>query len=55
MKGDSYVALSSILSRIILVHDVWSVYMCKFGEVGDFELSSAYEKLCIVGKLKEEH
>ena len=29
--------------------------MCKIGEVGDLELTSAYEKLCVDGRLKDEH
>ena len=29
--------------------------MCKIGEVGDFELRNAYDKLCENGQLKEEH
>ena len=46
MKGDSMVVLSLIPSKVIMIHDVWSCYMCKNGEVGDYKIQEAYEKLC---------
>ena len=44
-----------ILPRFIMVHDVRLCYMCKIEEIGDFELRSAYDKLCDNGRLKDEH
>lgn len=36
MKGDSSGVLSSILPRVVMIHDVRSCYMYKIREVGDF-------------------
>lgn len=54
-KGDAFCALSSIPPRIIMIHDVRSCYICKIGETGDFEIRNVYDRLCIDGKLKDEH
>ena len=45
--------LSSLPPRAIMIHDVKSCYMCKMGEVGDYEIHLAYKKLCD-GVLKDE-
>ena len=52
MKGDSMGVLSSIPPKFIMIHDVRSCYMWKIGEVGDFEIREAYEKLRNEGILK---
>lgn len=54
VKGDSMGVLSSILPKVIMTHDVISFYMCKVGEVRDYEIREAYEKLCDEGTLKDE-
>lgn len=46
MKGDSSGALSSIQPRFIMSHDVRSCYMCKIGEISDFEMRAINERLC---------
>lgn len=54
MKGDSMGVISLIPPKVIMIHYVWSLYMCKVGEAGDYEICEAYEKLCEEGILKEE-
>ena len=41
--------------RVIMVCDVRLCYMCKIGEIEDFELRSACGKLCKNLKMKDEH
>jgi hypothetical protein len=55
MKGDPLGALSSTPPIVINIHDVRSCYMCKVGEVGDYKLRLAYEKICEERVLKEQH
>lgn len=38
-----------------MFNDVQRCYMCKIGEIGDFKLRQAYEKLCVNGVLKDEY
>lgn len=45
-KIDSTGAFSSIPPWVLLVEDVRSYIHCKIGEIGDFDMSSAYQKLC---------
>lgn len=55
VKGDPTGALSSILLKVLMINDVCSCYMCKIGEIGDYELREAYDKLGNNGVLKDEH
>ena len=52
LKGDSMGAFFSIPPKVIMIHDVWSCYMCKIGEVGDYEIQEAYEKFCDEGEIQ---
>ena len=54
IKGDSMGVLSLIPPKVIMIHDVRSCYICKIGEVGDYEIREGYEKLCNEGTLKEK-
>lgn len=54
-KEDPAEALSSIPMNVLMVNDVCSCYMCKIGEIGDFEIRQAYEKLYDNGVLKDEY
>lgn len=54
MKGDSMGALSSILPKFIIIHDVKRFYMCNIEEVGDYKIREAYDNLCNEGILKVE-
>lgn len=54
MKGDLMDAPSSIPPKVIMVHDAISCYMCSFGEVRNYEIREAYDKLCNGGILKDE-
>lgn len=38
----------------LFTNSVISYYMCKIGEVRDYEIKEAYEKLCNEGILKDE-
>ena len=53
-EGDLMGMLSSILPKVIMIHNVRSCYMSKIGEVGDCEIREDYENLCDEGTLKEE-
>lgn len=53
MKGDSMDVLSLISPKFIMIHDVWSFYIYKIGEVGDYEIHVTYQKLCN-GVLKDK-
>ena len=37
-KGDLSKALSSIPLKVLMIHDIRSLYICKFGEIGDYEI-----------------
>ena len=54
MIGDAHSTLSSIHLCIIMVHNIWSCYLCKIGDIGYFELSNTYDNLCENEVLKEE-
>lgn len=54
MKGDSMGVLSLIPPKVIMMHDVGSYYMCTIGEIGDYEIREAYDKLCNGGIMKDE-
>ena len=45
---DDIGALSSIPPRVLTVEGVRSCYLCKVGEIGDFEIREAYENKIIV-------
>lgn len=51
---DNIGALSSIPPRVLTVQDITSCYQYKIGEIGHFEIRTAYEKLCIDEILKDE-
>ena len=55
MNGDASRVLSSIPLRVIMVHNVQSCYMYKIGDIKNFELRNAYDKLCDNGALKEKN
>lgn len=55
-KIDLVGAFSSIPPRVLLVKDVRSYIQCKIGEIGDFDMYAAYQKLCREdGILKPEY
>lgn len=55
VKGDLMGALSLIPPKVLMINDVCTCYMCKIGEIGDYELREAYDKLCDNGVLKAKH
>ena len=55
IKGDLNGALFMILENVLIMNDTRSCYMCKIGEIGDYEIKEAYDKLCDNRVLKLEH
>lgn len=55
IKGDLTGALSSILENILMKNNIRSCYTCKIGEIGDYEIREAYDRLQNNGVLKPEH
>lgn len=51
---DNVGVVSSITPRFLTMKDIRSCYKCNIGEIRDFEVREAYEKLCVNGILKEK-
>ena len=43
-KGDPSNALSMIPPQVLMIQDVWSWYICKFGSIGDRKIRDLYGK-----------
>ena len=53
-KNDPVGALSMIPDKVVMVQDVRKCYNCKIRAIGDLEITNAFDKLCVYGKLKDE-